>query len=135
MNKIKSHIIRSALFCVALFTAGMANAEVAVVVNPGYSGGADQAQVAKIYLGKDKSLTPFMQSGAVADEFISKVLSRNGSQFKAYWAKLAFTGGGRPPKSLGSDADVLKEVASSADAIGFVDAASVDSSVKVLFSL
>ena len=76
-----------------------------------------------------------MQKGAVAEEFIDKVLARNASQYKAYWAKLAFTGGGRPPKELGSDAEVLTTVSGSADAIGFVDAASVNDSVKVLFTL
>ncbi|MGQ8365216.1 phosphate ABC transporter substrate-binding protein [Glaciecola sp. 1036] len=112
-----------------------AMAEVAVIVNPSYSGGADKDQVAQIYLGKDKSLTPLMQKGGVTDEFVEKVLSRNSSQFKAYWAKLAFTGGGRPPKELSSDADVINTVKGSADSIGFVDAASVDDSVKVLFKL
>ncbi|NVK56943.1 MAG: phosphate ABC transporter substrate-binding protein [Alteromonadaceae bacterium] len=113
----------------------VAFADVAVVVNPGFAGTPDQAQVAQVFLGKDKSLTPFMQTGALADEFIDKVLSRNASQYKAYWAKLAFTGGGRPPKELGSDAEVLSMVSSSADAIGFVDAGAVDDSVKVLFTL
>ncbi len=110
-------------------------ADVAVVVNPGFAGSPDQSQVAQVFLGKDKSLTPLMQKGALADEFIDKVLSRNASQYKAYWAKLAFTGGGRPPKELGSDAEVLSTVSGSADAIGFVDAGAVDDSVKVLFTL
>lgn len=118
-----------------LIVAGGAKAEVAVVVNPGYSGAVDKDQVAQIFLGKDKSLTPFMQKGATADEFIDKVLSRNASQYKAYWAKLAFTGGGRPPKELGNDAEVLTTVSSSDSAIGFVDAAAVNDSVKVLFTL
>ncbi len=120
---------------VTICAQSFAFAEVAVVVNPGYSGSADKDQVAKIYLGKDKSLTPYMQGGEAADEFIDKVLSRNAAQFKAYWAKLAFTGGGRPPTELSNDAAVLSEVASSANAIGFVDAGSVNDSVKVLFSL
>ena len=110
-------------------------ADVAVVVSSGFGGSLDKDAVAQIYLGKDKSLTPFMQKGAVAEEFIDKVLSRNGAQYKAYWAKLAFTGGGRPPKELGSDAEVLSTVSSSADAIGFVDATAVNDSVKVLFTL
>jgi len=106
-----------------------AQAEVAVVVNPGYSGAADKDAVAQVFLGKDKSLMPFMQKGAVAEEFIDKVLSRNASQYKAYWAKLAFTGGGRPPEELSSDAEVVSTVSGSADAIGFVDAGAVDDSV------
>ena len=131
---IKNTVTGLVLCCAAMLSFST-NAAVAVVVNPGFADSLDQATVAQIYLGKDKTLTPYMQSGGTADEFIDKVLSRNASQYKAYWAKLAFTGGGRPPKELGSDAEVLKKVASSADAIGFVDAGAVDGSVKVLFNL
>ncbi|MFS1701487.1 phosphate ABC transporter substrate-binding protein [Alteromonas sp. AMM-1] len=127
--------VASLTFTAAITLSASAQAAIAVVVNPGFADALDQEKVAQIYLGKDKTMTPYMQSGGTADEFIDKVLSRNASQFKAYWAKLAFTGGGRPPKELGNDAEVLKTVASSADAIGFVDAGSVDGSVKVLFSL
>lgn len=118
-----------------IITSFTATAEVAVVVNPGYAGNVDKGQVAQIFLGKDKSLTPYMQKGSVADEFIDKVLSRNASQYKAYWAKLAFTGGGRPPKELGNDNEVLSTVSGSAEAIGFIDAGAVNDSVKVLFTL
>lgn len=132
---IKRIPLKRIFLSLIVIVAGAAKAEVAVVVNPGYSGAVDKEQVAQIFLGKDKSLTPYMQKGAAADEFIDKVLSRNSSQFKAYWAKLAFTGGGRPPKELGNDAEVINTVSGSADAIGFVDAAAVSSSVKVLFTL
>ncbi|MBU3020243.1 phosphate ABC transporter substrate-binding protein [Aestuariibacter sp. A3R04] len=118
-----------------LLVSSQALADVAVIVNPSYAGSADKEVVSQIFLGKDKSLTPFMQKGAVADEFIDKVLSRNSGQFKAYWAKLSFTGGGRPPKELGSDADVLNQVSSDTGAIGFVDAGAVNDSVKVLFTM
>lgn len=132
MNYVKN-TIKAAAF--GLLLSGQAFADVAVVVNPGYAGSADKEQVSQIFLGKDKSLTPLMQKGAVADEFIDKVLSRNAGQFKAYWAKLSFTGGGRPPKELGSDAEVLSQVSSDAGAIGFVDAGAVNDSVKVLFTM
>lgn len=41
-------------------------------------------------------------------------------------------GKGKPPKELSSDADIIKFVAENPGAIGYVDAASVDGSVKVL---
>ncbi|GGF64286.1 hypothetical protein [Alteromonas lipolytica] len=125
----------SILVCILSVFAFSSQAEVAVVVNSGFSGSLDKDAVAQIYLGKNKSLTPYMQKGSAAGEFVDKVLSRNASQYKAYWAKLAFTGGGRPPKELGNDAEVISTVSGSADAIGFVDAAAVNDSVKVLFTL
>ncbi|MDC8829191.1 phosphate ABC transporter substrate-binding protein [Alteromonas gilva] len=132
MNRFNARLLVVGAF---MLLSRVAVADVAVVVSPGFAGTPDQAQVAQVFLGKDKSLTPYMQQGPLAEEFIDKVLSRNASQYKAYWAKLAFTGGGRPPKELGSDAEVLSTVSGASDAIGFVDAGAVNDSVKVLFTL
>ena len=44
-------------------------------------------------------------------------------------------GKGQPLPSVGGDADVVAKVAGEADAIGYVDAAAVNDSVKVLFTL
>jgi ABC-type phosphate transport system substrate-binding protein len=45
---------------------------------------------------------------------------------------MAFTGNGTPPDEVGDDAEMLKRVAGDPTAIGYVDAKSVNSSVKVL---
>ncbi len=67
----------------------------------------------------------------VHKEFAKKVLGKSSSQLKAYWAKLVFTGKGTPPKQINSDAEMIKLVAANPNLIGFVNAASVDDSVKV----
>lgn len=89
MKFIKSLKITSLI--AASLASHFAFAEVAVVVNPANGAALDQAQVSKLFLGKDKSLTPLMQQGSASDEFVEKALSRSPSQYKAYWAKLAFT--------------------------------------------
>ena len=129
MNIIKKH----ALAIAALLLAIPAQAEIAVIVN---NGGASlsQDEVSQVFLGKNKSMTPVMAEGSASDEFIEKVLSRSPSQFKAYWAKLAFTGGGRPPQTS-SASDIVSKVASDAKTIGVVDAGAVTGDVKVLFKL
>ncbi|WP_217495172.1 type 2 periplasmic-binding domain-containing protein [Salinimonas lutimaris] len=132
MKFIKSLKITSLI--AASLASHFAFAEVAVVVNPANGAALDQAQVSKLFLGKDKTLTPLMQQGSASDEFVEKALSRSPSQYKAYWAKLAFTGGGRPPESAAA-ADVLSKVSSDPGAIGVVDASAVNDSVKVLFTL
>ena len=53
-------------------------------------------------------------------------------QLKAYWAKLVFTGQGTPPKEVDNDAAVLKLVAENPNIIGYIDAAAVNSSVRVV---
>jgi len=115
-------------------------ADVAVIVHPSNASAIDATAVTKIFTGKSKSFSdgtkvgPVSQSSssAIAKEFNKKALKKSSSQLKAYWSKLVFTGKGTPPKELSNDAAVLKHVASTPNAIGFVSTGSVDGSVKVV---
>lgn len=120
-----------------------AHAAQVVVVNPANGDTLDAASVSKIYLGKLKkfpggaSVVAVNQKAGSAGkiEFDKKVTKKSASQIKAYWAKLMFSGKGKPPKEVGSDSDVKSFVAGEPNGIGYIDEASVDSSVKVLLKL
>ncbi|SEK41753.1 hypothetical protein SAMN05216214_102191 [Atopomonas hussainii] len=114
-----------------------ASAEVAVIVAASSGASPDKGAVANIFLGKDKSLKPIDQKSwtPAKDAFYSNVVGKNEAQLKSYWSGLVFTGKGTPPKSVDSDAAVVGEVAGSGEAIGYVDSAAVNDSVKVLFTL
>jgi hypothetical protein len=62
----------------------------------------------------------------------TKLLEKNQAAVEKHWARMAFTGNGTPPAEVADDAAMLKQVASDATAIGYVDAKSVNASVKVL---
>lgn len=115
----------------------LAHAEVAVIVNAGSSAAPDQATVANIFLGKDKSLKGVDQANwnPTKEKFYAGVSNKNESQLKSYWSGLIFTGKGQPLPSVADDAAVIAKVGAEADAIGYVDASSVTDSVKVLFTL
>jgi ABC-type phosphate transport system substrate-binding protein len=121
-------------------TATAAMAEVAVIVHPSNAATVDQAEITRLFTGRGTTFnngskaTPLnmAESAASRGEFDSKVLSKSSSQMKAYWSKLVFTGKGTPPKELNSDAEMKAAVAADATAIGYIDAAAVDGSVKVL---
>lgn len=122
----------------ALFgLASLAQAEVAVIVNPGAAKAPSQSEVANIFLGKDKSLKGVDQAGwnSAKEAFYAGVTSKNESQLKSYWSSLIFTGKGQPLPSVADDAAVVARVAAEADAIGYIDSAAVTDSVKVLFTL
>jgi ABC-type phosphate transport system substrate-binding protein len=99
-------------------------------------------QTARIFLGKassfpdDGDAVPIDQSegNAIRDEFYSKVVHKNPSQLSAYWAKVIFTGDGRPPEKLESNVAVRKAVASNPKAIGYIDKNAVNKSVKVILA-
>lgn len=117
--------------------AQMAQAEVAVIVNPAAATAPTQAEVANIFLGKDKSFKGVDQKdwNPTKEKFYAGVANKNESQLKSYWSGLVFTGKGQPLPSVADDAAVVAKVAGQADAIGYVDAAAVTDQVKVLFKL
>lgn len=128
---------RIALLAASTLAAGHAAAEVAVIVNPGAAKNPSQAEVANIFLGKDKSLTGIDQKdwNPAKDKFYSAVANKSEAQLKSYWSGLVFTGKGQPLSSVADDAAVVAKVAGNASAIGYVDSAAVNDSVKVLFTL
>lgn len=117
-----------------------AMAEVVVVVHPSNTAALNAEEISKIYLGRSKSFPdgkaaiPLAQAdGAEATTtFNEKVLNKTGSQIKAYWSKLVFTGKGTPPKELGTDQEVIELVSQNPSVIGYIDKSAVTSAVKVV---
>lgn len=101
----------------------------------------NQNQVRDLFLGKVVSLpdgsnsSPVDQpdSSPLREEFYMKVANLTAAQARAHWAKLYFTGRGVPPLRARSGADVKRLLNSISGAIGYLDRASLDDSVKVLF--
>lgn len=129
--------IRALCIAIGLSTAALAQAEVAVIVNPGAAKAPSQSEVSNIFLGKDKSMKGVDHKDwtPTKDKFYTSVTNKNESQLKSYWSGLVFTGKGQPLPTVAGDAEVVARVAAEADAIGYVDASAVNDSVKVLFTL
>lgn len=122
-----------------LLGVGAACAEPAVIVHPSNAAALDDDQIGKIFLGQTKTFpgggeaTPVdIKEGALREDFGNKVLKKNPAQLKALWARQIFTGGAKPPKELDSEDAVLKFVASTPGAIGYVDAGKVNGTVKAV---
>lgn len=134
--------LRKVLLALPLCMSGIAAADIAVIVNP--SAGVDAAskeEIARLFLSKSTnikgvSLTPIDQSEGTAtrDAFYQKVADKTASQLNAYWSRLIFTGKGQPPEAVADDAEAIQTVSEDPGSIGYVDAASVNGSVKVIFT-
>jgi hypothetical protein len=121
-----------------LLACACAQAEVAVIVNPKNPAAKMTAeQVAQYFIGKSTALAPadYSETTPLRSEFFAKVLQKEPSQVKAIWTKLVFTGKGTAPKEFRSVAEMKKAVAADVNAIGFIDKAAADDSVKVVLSL
>jgi ABC-type phosphate transport system substrate-binding protein len=133
MNLIKSTTL---LLTVLLSTVALADST--VIVNTGNTNAIADNDIARIFLGKMKkyangdSVAPVNSKfgNTVRTEFEKKALKKSSSQVKAYWSKRVFSGKGKPPKEVVSDAEVIAFVAATPGAIGYVDAASVNDTVK-----
>lgn len=127
----------------ALFSP-LLKAEIAVIVNPSMDiSTISQEDIQRLFLAKTTRFEngtvakPVNQNegNAIRDEFITKVLDKSEGQYRAYWSRLIFTGKGRPPKDEGGDAEIKKIVAKEANSIGYINALSVDDSVKVIYTV
>jgi ABC-type phosphate transport system substrate-binding protein len=127
-----------------LTVSAVARADVVVIVNPRSAAATMTAeQVSGIFLGK----TPTLPSGATAamvdqpegspiyEQFYRGVSGKTPAQVKAVWSRLTFSGKAVPPVSVASSAEVKKFVAANPDAIGYIDRAAVDATVKVVLRL
>lgn len=130
-------VVTSALWC------GLAHADVVVVVGAKSAAATlTKEQVADLFMGKLASLpgagaaAPIDQgeSSPLREEFYSKVTGKSAAQVKSYWAKMAFTGKGTPPKEGSNSAEVKKLVAGAPGGIGYIEKSAVDDSVKVVFT-
>ncbi len=134
------------LLLLSLLPAGGAPAadspSFAVVVNTeSQLGKISDDELLRIYLGKK---TLWEESGtriqpalleedrAAAQAFLESTLKKSVSQYRAYWKRLLFSGGGSAPRTFRSSAQVIDFVARQPGGIGIVEAQAADSRVKVL---
>jgi ABC-type phosphate transport system substrate-binding protein len=126
------------VFLVSALLAAPASAEIVVVVNPANPASRMfTEQAAQFFMGKSNQFTPVDQGkeSNIRRDFYQKLAGKTLAQVEAVWAKIEFSGKGSMPKSYSSDAAVKKAIAADPSAIGYIEKASVDDSVKVLLTL
>jgi ABC-type phosphate transport system substrate-binding protein len=113
-----------------------AQAEIVVVVNAAAQAPTKE-QVADVYLGKSKDWVPLDQpeAAAIRAEFYQKATGRDMAQVKSLWARIVFSGKGMAPAEQADAASVKKAVAANPKAVGYIDKAALDGTVKAAFSL
>jgi ABC-type phosphate transport system substrate-binding protein len=120
----------------ALAAAAAHAADIVVIVSAKSTTSTMTADdIANIYLGKSTAKKPVDNATPVRSQFYSAVAGKDEAQVKAIWSKLVFTGKATPPKELPSSADVVKAVAADPNAIGYVEKAAVDASVKTVYEV
>jgi ABC-type phosphate transport system substrate-binding protein len=139
MNSIHKYIFAG----LTLVASAVVSAQVVVVVGAKSAASAlTTEQAASLFLGKSDQipgvgvalLLDQAEANPVREQFYTKVAGKSASQVKAAWSRLVFSGKATPPKELANSAEVKKIVANNANAVGYIEKAAVDASVKVLLS-
>lgn len=73
--------------------------------------------------------------GKTQTEFYLGLLRKSPDEVNAYWTKLVFTEKAYPPTKLTGDKQVKEWLDLNPLAIGYIDASSLDSSVRVLLEI
>lgn len=121
--------------------AQLAHADILVVVNPDNDVvSLTENQVERLFLGKEnrfpngRRAMPVDQgdSEAIKATFYDEISNKSLSQLKSYWSRRIFNGRAEPPQVVSGDSSVKDFVADNDNAIAYIDAASIDDSVKVV---
>jgi len=93
----------------------------------------------RIYLGlhtrwsDNQKIVPVMLDGGETHEaFVKEMLNKTVSKFVIYWKQALFSGRGVPPKSFSNEKELIKFVASTPGAMGYISGNTVPVNVKIL---
>ena len=132
-----------ALTSLLLLCPVVASAEdIAIIVHPERHTSLEVDDIATVYLKRrrhwqngDRIMPLNRNAGSdVREEFSRRVFGKDSKSQLAYWNREYFRGV-LPPVSLASDEAVLRYVAKSRQAIGYVPASKVDARVRVIATL
>ena len=130
--------VRFLLAAALLAIAGLAQADMVLIANPGVDvGSLSKSDVSRLFLGQTDLLpngskaVPLNVSGESQDQFSREILGKSPEQISKYWARMVFTGKAKQPREVGAG-DVKAQVANTPGALSYIDRSQVDKSVKVI---
>lgn len=127
-----------------LFWSGMqpAMADVVVVSNP--KSGVErlsQQEVVFLFMGRWHQLPSGIEAQTLDQavdspqrtEFYRRLVNKDPAQIRAYWSRLTFSGGTRPPRTTESSEEMIRLIAATPGAIGYLERSQVDARLRVVY--
>ncbi len=137
-------LIKALIILFAFLGAGVASAELVVIVNA-RSGVAAMTrnEVINIFFGRNRQFFNGVEARPVdlEDEdpvrarFYRLLVGKELSEINAYWSRQVFTGRMQAPLRLGSTEEIVRWVAANPGGIGFVELPRADARVRVVYEL
>jgi ABC-type phosphate transport system substrate-binding protein len=97
--------------------------------------------LSRVFLGKltlwegaGTRVAPAMldESSTLGQAFLEEAIKKSVDQYRAYWKRQLFSGGGTPPKVYKKSSEVLDYVARNPGGIGVVETGAADARVRVI---
>lgn len=141
MLKRATALLFSALL---LLTGRDACADLVVVANP--KSGIERLkrqEVIYLFMGRWRQLPSGTEAHPIdlgndsteRAEFYRQLVNKEPSEIKAYWSRLVFSGGSRPPYTAESREEQIRLISSTPGAIGYIDRSHIDSRLRIVFEL
>ena len=135
-------LLKPLLSLLLVLLAQTASAELVVV--SGAKSGIDhlsRQDVVFLFMGRLRQLptgVPAVPVDLAVDsperaDFYRQLVSKEPAEIKAYWSRLVFSGGSRPPQIAESREDLIRLLSSNPGAIGYMDRNKVDQRVRIIF--
>lgn len=142
MKSLIMHTARSIIAVLFYLSSTIAMADIVVVVSAQSEVmQLQRVDVENIFLGRNFSFPggegaipiDLEEGNSLRDEFYMKLTGRTAAQIKSYWAKLIFTGRGRPPAIAKDQEELIDRLLANPNTIGYLDSSNLDDRVKVVF--
>jgi ABC-type phosphate transport system substrate-binding protein len=133
-------VLSLSLLCAVSSAQGVDRSLRVIVSKENKQGSMTTDDLTRIFLGKKTlwesgtRIVPAMpeEESPAGETFLAGTLKKSVSQFRSYWKRLLFSGGGTVPKVFRSSDQILDFVARQPGAIAVVEASAVDDRVRVL---
>ncbi len=140
MRPVKKHFLVPAALLWSYVAVAALAADIKVIANPSVTTTALSSDELKgIFLETKTSLADgshvepvVLKSGAAHQSFVRQFIGKTDVALETYYRSLAFTGRGLIPKALGSDDEMIRYVARTKGAVGYVSASASTAGVKTL---
>ncbi|MFI3245031.1 MAG: phosphate ABC transporter substrate-binding protein [Ferrimonas sp.] len=132
----------STLALLSVLTTTSALASVVVIGHPAGVDNLNAEMLERLYMGKTAQvngatmkLFELKEGASERAAFHRSTTGRNDAQLQSNWSRLVFTGKAEAPTIKNDDAAMIDAIASTPNAIGYVNESAVTPAVKVLLKL
>ncbi len=139
---MSKRVVTALLATLLLLTGSNASAELVVVTSA--KNGVERLkrqEVIYLFMGRWRQLPSGIQATPIDQaidsperaDFYRQLVNKEPAEIRAYWSRLVFSGGSRPPYTAENREELLRLLNNTPGAIGYLERSQVDSRLRIVF--